>query len=139
MAEGLLRHKLVQQGLADEFEAASAGVWTHDGCPATEYAVAAMAERGIDISAHRSRNLTEQIVADAALILTMTRGHAEAIRAEFPACASKVYLLSEMSGSRSEVDDPVGRSFQVYQATVRELERLIDAGWNRLIELARKV
>ncbi len=137
MAEGLLRHKLALAGLSDEFVVASAGVWTEDGFPATDHAVQALAEQGIDISAHRSRNVTEDMVAQSALVLTMTRNHAEAVRLSFPAHAGKVYLLGEMGGPACDVNDPVGRPLAVYQTTAKELDRLIESGYERILRLAR--
>lgn len=137
MAEGLLRRKLAQARLDGELAVASAGVWTSDGRPATAYAVRAMAERGLDISTHASRNVTEDMVAQAALILTMTRSQAEALRLDWPACRGKTYLLSEMSGACHDVQDPIGGSLADYEATARELEHLIEAGFNRIVELAR--
>lgn len=137
MVEGLLRRKLAQADLLGEFTVASAGVWTEDGCPATDHAVRAMAEQGIDISTHRSRNVTGEMVAQAALVLTMTRNHAEAIRQSFTAYAGKVHLLSEMGGSAYDVNDPVGRPLAVYQTTAKDLERLIESGYERILRLAR--
>ncbi|MDQ2754348.1 MAG: hypothetical protein M3R71_02230 [Actinomycetota bacterium] len=54
--------------------AASAG-FMGEGQPAPPLAVEVMAERGIDISGHRSRQVTAELVADAELVLTMTRQH----------------------------------------------------------------
>jgi len=84
MAEGLMQRKLEREGRVDEFRAASAGVWTVNGRPATQSAILTMAEMGVDIHQHRSRVITEEIMDEAALILVMTQHHGEALRAEFP-------------------------------------------------------
>ena len=136
MAEGLLRRKLVQVGQADRLTVASAGVWAVEGEPATQHAVQAVAERGMDISGHRSQGVTEENVAGAALILTMTRNQAEAIRAEFPSHARRVHLLSEMSGQAHDVQDPIGGPLSEYRTTAGEIERLIEAGCEKIVELA---
>lgn len=136
MAEGLLRSKLAQDGLAGQFAVASAGVWTTDDRPATGHAVQAMAERGIDISAHRSRNVTEEIMEEAALVLAMTCNHVEALRLAFPPHAGKVHLLSEMSGRSGDVDDPIGGTLADYEATAKNLEDLINAGYEKILKLA---
>jgi protein arginine phosphatase len=135
MAEGLLRSKLAQDGLAGQFAVASAGVWTTDDRPATGHAVQVMAERGIDISAHRSRNVTAEIVEEAALILAMTRNHVEAMQLEFPLHAGRVHLLSEMSERRRDVDDPIGGTLADYEATAKDLEGLIQAGYKKILEM----
>ncbi|MBN1890190.1 MAG: low molecular weight protein arginine phosphatase [Thermoflexales bacterium] len=136
MAEGLLQRKLAREGHSTAFRAASAGVWASDGSPPSTHAAQAVAELGVDISRHASRNLTEAIVAEAALILTMTHSHAEAIRLEFPSYAHKVYLLSEMSGVLYDVGDPIGQPLAEYRATAAEIERLIEQGYPRIIQLA---
>ncbi len=138
MAEGLLKHKLRQTGQADRFAVTSAGVWTSDGRPATGYAVQVIAERGLDISAHRSRNVTGDMVAQASLILTMTRSQAEAVRLEFPAHAHKVHLLSEACNQRHDVEDPLGGTLLDYRATAKEIERLIEEGYDKILEWAER-
>ncbi len=83
-----MQRKLEREGHADEFRAASAGSWTMDGRPATQSAILAMAEMGVDIRKHHSRVITEAIMDEAVLILVMTHHHGEALRAEFPARAA---------------------------------------------------
>jgi protein-tyrosine-phosphatase len=134
MAEGLMQRKLELEGRTHEFRAASAGVWTVDGRPATESATMVMAELGIDIRGHRSRLLIDRIVENAALILTMTHSHAEAIRAEFPEHKNRVFLLSEMVGYGYDIADPVGGSLLDYEETAQEIEALIETGYDRMMQ-----
>jgi protein-tyrosine-phosphatase len=109
-------------------------VWTVDGRPATESAIMVMAEMGIDIRGHRSRLLTERIVENAALILTMTHSHAEAIRAEFPEHKNRVFLLSEAVGYGYDIVDPVGGTLLDYEETAQEIEALIETGYERMMQ-----
>jgi protein-tyrosine phosphatase len=139
MAEGLMRRKLEREDRTHEFRSASAGVWTVDGRPATDKAVMVMAELGIDIRSHRSRLLTDRIVENAALILTMTHSHAEAIRAEFPEHKQRVLLLSEMVGYGYDIVDPVGGSMLDYEETAQEIEALIETGYDRMMQLIQQL
>ena len=129
-----MRRKLERLDRAHEFRAASAGVWTVDGRPATESATMVMAEMGIDIRGHRSRLLTERIVENAALILTMTLSHAEAVRAEFPEHENRVFLLSEVVGYDYDIVDPIGGSLLDYEETAQEIEALIETGYERMMQ-----
>ena len=129
-----MRRTLERLDREHEFRAASAGVWTVDGRPATESAIMVMTELGIDIRGHRSRLLTERIVENAALILTMTHSHAEAIRAEFPEHKNRVFLLSEMVGYGYDIADPVGGSLLDYEETAQEIEALIETGYDRMMQ-----
>ena len=75
MAEGLFRFHLLERGV-DEAAAGvrSAGIETHGLNPK---AVAAMAERGIDISHHQSTNLSEYLTDRFDYIITVCDNAAE--------------------------------------------------------------
>jgi protein-tyrosine phosphatase len=135
MAEGLLRARLARDEERHDWEVGSAGVWTVDGRPPSAYGVAAMVQRGIDIGDHRSRNITREMMADADLVLVMTRQHAEALGAAFPGHRRKVYLLSEMAGQAYDIEDPYGGPRYEYAQTARELEQLVEQGYERIVAL----
>lgn len=132
MAEVLLRHRLVQEGLGS-WRVESAGTWAQNDQPASGYAVQVMAERGLDLHTHRSKPIDRQMIQEADLVLVMTRHHAEALRSEFPDFRNKVWLLSQMDGNRiCDVNDPYGGSLIEYQYCAAELENLIQSGLTRM-------
>jgi protein-tyrosine phosphatase len=138
MAAALLKQRLEEAGLAD-WEVESAGTWTMDGATASRYAVALMAERGLDLSAHHSQAVNAAMLEWSDLVLVMTQNHAEALQLEFRTWSRKVHLLSEMKdGRRYDVQDPYGRSLAEYEACVNLLEELIDAGLERIKSLAER-
>ncbi|MFQ6057608.1 MAG: low molecular weight protein arginine phosphatase [Anaerolineae bacterium] len=136
MAVGLLKEQLKRHGRQGEYRVRSAGTWTLEGHPAAPYALQVMAERGLDIGDHRSHALTRGDVEAADLILVMTRGHQEAIEAEFPQARGKTYLLSEMVGQSYDIPDPYGASLAMYRRCADELEDLIEDGYEKIVELA---
>ena len=72
MAEAFLRRRLADLGV--EARVHSAGrLW--EDLPATDEAVAAVRELGLDTSAHRSRRLTPEMGRRADLVLCMAREH----------------------------------------------------------------
>jgi len=75
MAEGLLKHHTALERL-DHIQITSAGTAAITGLTATNNAIRASAEHGIDISSHRSKPLTAGLVREADLILTMERQQA---------------------------------------------------------------
>lgn len=93
MAEALLRVHLEHRHAAARVHSAGTLAW--DG-PATDTAVRTMAGRGIDISGHRSRPLTGALVADADLILAMTRSHVWGIHAFDLGAADRTFLVAEL-------------------------------------------
>jgi protein-tyrosine-phosphatase len=135
MAEGLLRARLARDEARQDWQVGSAGIWTVDGRPASAHGVAEMAHRGLDISDHRSRNVTREMMADADLVLVMASRHAEALGAAFPEHSRKVYLLSEMVGQMYDIEDPYGGPRYEYAQTARELEQLVEEGYERIVAL----
>jgi protein-tyrosine-phosphatase len=136
VAAALLRDRLRQRGLTD-WTVGSAGTWAMVARPASRYSVDVMGRHGFDIGDHRSTMIEEQHLREADLALTMEDGHAEALRAEFPAQAHKVYMLSEMIGRAFNVPDPYGGPVEEYQRMYDGLVELIDAGLERIIALAK--
>ena len=97
-----------------------------------------MRMRGLDLAAHRSRSVTRQEVAGADLVLAMTDAQANALRNAFPKHADRVFLLTNMIGRSYDVADPYGGAQDDYAATARELEELIESGYERIVTLAER-
>ena len=136
MAAALLRQRLAAEGLEDSYRIISAGVWAVNGKPASENAIAVMAERGLDISDHVAHTLTTEDVAEADLILVIAQEHAQLIGHTWPQYRWKVHRLSEMAGKRQDIADPYGCSIEEYRACADMIARYIDQGFRRIIELA---
>src|SRR5207248_5869494 len=115
LAAALLQRALAQRGI-DGLEVASAGTGAWDGAPVSEGAYLVMLERGYDLSAHRARLLTRELVDEADLILTMARSHLGRVR-ELGGGA-RAHLLGEYAGrdgDRAEVKDPYGADLDQYR------------------------
>ena len=85
------------------------------GEPMAGHALAVLAQRGIDGSAHRAGRLTAELVSEADVVLAMTPRHREAVLALAP--AAKVRVL--------EVPDPYGGTRADYLACRDALEDLL--------------
>ena len=114
----------------------SAGTWAQVRRGASRHSIQVAADRGLDIANHQAEMIEAHHMKDADLILCMESGHVEALRAEFPAYAHKIYLLTEMVGKQYSISDPYGQPLENYQMMADELEGLIDSGLSRIIELA---
>ncbi|MEW5985850.1 MAG: low molecular weight protein arginine phosphatase [Chloroflexota bacterium] len=136
VAEAVLRQRFQERGL-ESWTVGSAGTWAEEGRPASTYSVQVAAARGLDISDHRARLVTREMLAQADLVLCMTEGHAEALRAEFPTQAAKIYLLTEMAGKHYNISDPYGRSLRDYEQMAAEVMALIDEGLPRILEIGK--
>ncbi len=95
----------------------SAGVMAGYGSPASRFAVQAMDEMGLDLSAHRSQPVTPQMAATADLLVVMTQRHAMHLTGLYPASAERVRLLMSFVTDAREQDvmDPIGLSLDVYR------------------------
>jgi len=133
MAVAILQHLLQARGV-DDIAVRSAGTAPWDGAPASEGSYLVSLEHGLDLSSHRARQLTTDIVADAALILGMSAGHVE--RALQLGGAGKSFLLGAYAGEPdedAEVSDPFGGEIEEYRETYDRLVALFEAALPRLI------
>jgi len=139
MVETLLRAKLRRDEERSDWQVGSAGTWAVEGQPASAYAVAEMAKRGLDLRDHSSRPVTGELMKEADLVLGATRNHVEALKAAFPDQAHKVHLLSEMVGKVYDILDPYGGTRMEYAYTAQELEELIEEGYERIVALTEEL
>lgn len=134
LAEVLLQRELKARGIEDVVvESAGTGAW--EGIPASEGSYLVALEHDLDLSAHRSRLLTRELVEAADLVLTMGRSHAA--RAEALGGTGRTFLLGEFAGRvgpAAEVRDPFGGELTQYREAFRELEALLGAAAERLTE-----
>lgn len=133
LAEALLRKKLAERGI-EGVEVGSAGTGAWDGAPASEGAYLVALEHGLDLSAHRARLLTRDLVATSDLVLTMAR-HQRA-RVEQLGAGIQAHLLGEFAGRTggdAEVRDPFGGDLEGYRETFLELDTLLDGVVERLV------
>lgn len=125
LAEAMLR-RLAAQRAELGIEVSSAGVGAADGAPVSEGSLLIGLEHGLDLSQHQSRALTPAMIAEADLILTMSRRHLEAVLAL--GGNREVAVLGEYagrSGADAEVADPFGGDLAGYRATYTDLEELL--------------
>ncbi len=137
MAAGMLHQRLTAVGLDSQVQVRSAGVFSATGRSASEEAVQVMAERGVDISHHRSHELGVADIAQADLILVMEEAHRRSIFNLAPQYLHKVFLLSEMAGKYHDVEDPYGQPLAEYRRCANELDSLLDAAFPNILRRLR--
>ena len=132
MAEAIARRLLTSRG-RDDVVVASAGTAAQDGAPASEGAYLVALEHGLDLSAHRARQITSDVVAAADLVLGMSPHHVE--RSFALGGNGKSHLLGEYAGrpaADAQIDDPFGGDLDEYRATFARLEALLADAVGRL-------
>ncbi|MCH2125712.1 MAG: threonylcarbamoyl-AMP synthase [Pirellulaceae bacterium] len=101
----------------------SAGIAAMSGGCSTPEANAVMHGRGLDLSQHETQPLTDRLVRFADLIVTMTRGHRDAIVTNWPEAADRVQLLCRDS---SDVSDPIGGSQMLYEECANQIDQNLE-------------
>lgn len=100
MAEALAKEYLRQREKGNmtqmtTLRVISAGTGALDDEPASPQARAVMAEIGLDLSEHKARALSREVLQEADIILTMTERHKNQIEKLWPEVRDKVYVLKE--------------------------------------------
>jgi glycine hydroxymethyltransferase len=93
----------------------SAGMNAPLGAHASQPAVAALSELGIDLLTFRSQPVTEQLLERCTHVFTMTRDHYRLIDLLFPEHSGKVRLLGEFTEIGGDVPDPIGQGLTTYK------------------------
>lgn len=135
MAEGLLAHALAAEtGPLKNLQVTSAGVAARSGEMVSENSVTALKKVGIDISGHRSRPLTQQMLDSALMVLCMTDSHRTIIELQAVPQPARLHLFREFlpPGTHHEIADPYGGSLKLYEASRDEMVEAIPSLLARL-------
>lgn len=132
MAEAIAKSEAEKLNL--DIEISSAGVHAFKGDSASKNAVIVMQEMGIDLSCHIARPVTDEIIEDNDLILTMTKSHKDMLISIFPSSKGKVFTIMEYAGLDGDVVDPFGGDVEIYRNCAKQLKYLID----RILDKIRK-
>ena len=100
-AEYMLRDAVAERGI--QVASAGLGALVDHGVDATAQAL--LLEHGLDASAHRARQISGSILAQADLVLTMERKHVRRITEIAPEASGKTFLLGKWQQDR-EIADP---------------------------------
>ena len=120
----------------------SAGTFACEGTEATPNAIKAVEEMGLHIEKHKAKQIDEELVDWADLILTMEATHFEQIEAMFPKAEPKMHTL--MGYAKGEygypgnlgfdVEDPYGDDLDEYRSSAQQIAVLIQAVVEKLEE-----
>jgi L-threonylcarbamoyladenylate synthase len=129
MAEAIARQYLAEQLHVSPEELAkqgvsviSAGSYAMPGARAAAPAVEAMQAMGVDLSRHRSRPLTVELIHQADMIYTMSESHGRAVVSLVPGAADRVTNLDP----ESDIEDPIGGEVSLYADVARRMKALIE-------------
>lgn len=119
MAEGIFRRLTRGQ---EAYEISSAGVSAMDGFGASYETIEVMREFGEDVSSHRRRRITPEMIRQADHIIVMEAMHRDYILNIAPDARNKIEVLGEIG-----IPDPIGGSREVYRQTLARIEQALRA------------
>ena len=135
MAEGIMKELILDEVDSKAqnlpIKVMSAGTHADEGNHASENAVMTAKQHGVDIHLHRSRYLTDEIMNEVDLILTMEKSHTDIIKQNWPHVSS-VYELKNFGrkkyreGIKAEVIDPIGMGPDVYLDVFNDLKKELE-------------
>lgn len=115
MAQAMFNRYAAQNGISARAD--SAGIATVSGLPATQNAVDAVKELGIDISSHLSQPVSKALLDSADIIVCMSKSHQHALKAY----GYDSVVLGD------GINDPYGLSLEEYKLCRDEIQRAMSS------------
>jgi len=139
LAEAAARAAFERAGL--EVTVGSAGVSAMEGMPASENSILVAGKHRLDLTGHRARLLSGELVRGADLIVTMGRRHRDTVGVIDPDALAYTRLLTDFGDDADgDIDDPVGGDERIYEQTYLTIARCVEGmvkqlpgfdGWKR--------
>ena len=138
MAEGILKNTISNK-LKDKFNVQSAGISAIDGMRASTFAVEVSKNNGINISSHRSRQITEKMMSENDFIFVMAEEHLEYLKNNYTKYIDKVYALKQFNNPDNtdiNIEDPIGGDLDSYEKIFYEIKHEIERIFPELIKIS---
>ncbi|PKL42705.1 MAG: threonylcarbamoyl-AMP synthase [Planctomycetes bacterium HGW-Planctomycetes-1] len=117
--------QLAQMG----YKIASAGVSVINDIDASPESIRFCELKGIDISGHKSRAVTSEMIEKADYIFVMSAGHKDGIMRFCPTAENRCMLLDD-----SDISDPLGGDFQAYSICGGIIEKAVNKRIGELLK-----
>lgn len=126
MAEALFRQAALQHANTREIIVESAGVDALSGTSPDSSTIAVCRDANLDVSRHKGRQLTAELIDTADIVFCMAEEHKRLILSAFPRFKQKVFLLLEYGLAKPpkklSIEDPTGRSLGRYEKCLKVIE-----------------
>lgn len=129
--------RLLRQSALTRIKVSSAGLETTAGKSADTNAIRIAAERGLDLTAHRTRTADREMLANANVIFVMEPTHRKQVKSILPEALRKVMYLGAFniaSGGGVIVADPYGKSDSFFNGSFDDIDRALEGFVRVLVE-----
>ena len=141
MAHVMLERMLAERGVAARVRSAGIANWARDGMLPSLDARIVLREEGIllgedELTSTDLRRHTD-LLADAAIVLTMTAEQREIVRGYAEADGRAIYTLAEFAGADGDgdIDDPAQRGEDAFRFARDRIRSYLETSFDRLIQL----
>ncbi|MDP3705990.1 MAG: low molecular weight protein-tyrosine-phosphatase [Legionellaceae bacterium] len=108
----------------------SAGLAAVVGGQADPTSCSLMLERGLDISSHRAKQVTADMIYASDIIWTMTTEQQEQVHSDFPFSRGRVFRLGQWLGV--DIVDPFKRPVVIFEQALNLIEQSLDEWYKKL-------
>ena len=108
----------------------SAGLSAVVGHQADAKALAVMSIDDIDMSDHIAKQITEELVRSADLILTMSTSQSKWIEEQWPHCRGKIFRIGHWIDK--DVADPYGHNEQAFETAKQDIIDSLEQWFNKI-------
>ncbi len=129
IAEALFAQRFKQAGLSNAV-VSSAGLAALVDRPADAVGQELMLKQGIDLSAHRARQISQDILFNSDLILTMSTDQQKQVELDYPGTCGRVHRLGKWGGY--DVPDPFQRPKLVFEQALAMIDQGVDEWYRKL-------
>jgi protein-tyrosine phosphatase len=127
MCEAIFSDKF---GKHSSYHVSSAGLGALVDSPADPFAQKLMLEKGLDIGAHRARQITREMLLTSDIIFTMSTRQQDDIEIMMPSLRGRIYRLGNWGGY--DVPDPYQRPIEAFDQALTLIEQGIEDWFAKL-------
>ncbi|HWQ42516.1 MAG TPA: low molecular weight protein arginine phosphatase [Desulfosporosinus sp.] len=120
-----MAEELAREMFGEAVQVSSAGMGAWEGEKASAYALAVLKEQNLDLSRHRSKKISVDLLAEADWIIPMTQAQEESLRRLFPQFIHKTRYLGDWGEHKRDIRDPWSGSLEAYRQTAQEIGELL--------------
>lgn len=129
MAHHYMQLKVKELKIEDKYIIDSFGIYANNGDKATDNAIMAIKEYGVNMQNHRAKNISDIDITLYDLIICLTNQHKQSVISLYPSLKDKVLTLKEYvdpNVNYKDVDDPWGYNINIYKACAKEIVEYVD-------------
>jgi protein-tyrosine phosphatase len=132
--------KQVEHLVRQSWDIDSAGTWAQESLPPMREAIQLARKYGVDIQKYRSKQVNEQLILGADLVLCMEMNQKEALQVEFSQYQKRIYCFSEAAENRLyDIPDFITKDGSFDITVGEEIHALVLSDYENIIQFARTI